>query len=473
MEDCTYLSDGKEINERDSKTKQVIRNSERFVEYRLKDVVSPIEVHMNTGRSVCLTESSYTESVGYTSSNESSVYAGDATTTNPVFPKGRPSLHNDEFWHSESLRISTDNLFTYSIADELASTVQLASLSIICFFWGIGYEGRLNTSVLFGILETSNCPPVAFGLAAWAYTAFIISNLKLFKILSIGLILIFCVHGTLFAYFGTLMYAYFCNICSTWIFTGLVYKFCSDGMQGRALYVLLCFAGIPLLCGILILLLHLKLWNAILLIIIPSDFIMIELVARAAQSFDCMLYLQMSAIIYSTLFESVRYLSLLGIIEEEMGISLRLARFAAVDLLCIFICKSEILTYIKMNTNCLGKASKTWLLYARIKIACMNVTTYTWPIWYIVFELGRFSLKVDRDADKWAIKIPLILGLNYLPEILGEIAVHIYSQCLQRLARGNYEFGRINFISKLRSSFLLAAYSMIPALFIVLRVVNS
>jgi hypothetical protein len=157
----------------------------------------------------------------------------------------------------------------------------------------------------------------------------------------------------------------------------LVYNFCSKGLRGRGLYLLPCFAGIPLLCGILFFMLHFKLWNAIILTIIPSDFIMIVLVVKAANTCDCILYLQMSAIIYCCLFEGVRYLSLLGTIEEEMGYSWKLANFAAVDFLCIFICKSEILSYIKIHANCFGKASKTWLLAARIKMACVNVTTLT------------------------------------------------------------------------------------------------
>jgi hypothetical protein len=297
-----------------------------------------------------------------------------------------------------------------------------------------------------------------------------ISNLNLLKIFSIGMSLF--MHGVLIvcAMFGILIFGHLINGVASWIYFLLIYSCCSKGMYVRATFTFLWLIGIVVLWTIIIVMLHFKLWTEILLALIPCDFIFKELVAKAEKKCDRILYLQMTAMIYCSILESVRYLSLLGVLEEEKGYTLEVAKFAAIDFMCIFISKSEIISYIKTQTNWLGKASKTWLLAARITRACVTLTSLTWPFWNIGFDLGRLLLKDDRNRADLAIHIQMLLALNYLPELLSEIALHIYLLCIPSR---EYKFQRFDFMSSLPSFFFVAAYSMIPGFFIALKIYDD
>jgi len=69
-------------------------------------------------------------------------------------------------------------------------SIKLDSFIILCFVCGVGYQGRLTISKWFGILETIHHWPIAIAIAAFADSVYIISNLKLYKIFTIGLILV-------------------------------------------------------------------------------------------------------------------------------------------------------------------------------------------------------------------------------------------------------------------------------------------
>merc|ERR1712060_229590 len=109
--------------------------------------------------------------------------------------------------------------------------------------------------------------------------------------------------------------------------------------------------------------------------IIPAEFIINKIVVHATKTCDRLLFLDINAIIYCALFENVRYLSVLGIIDEEMNYTWNLARFAAIDVIGIFISKSEIITYMTFQTHWPGRGSKTALLTGRITRACEALTT--------------------------------------------------------------------------------------------------
>lgn len=177
----------------------------------------------------------------------------------------------------------------------------------------------------------------------------------------------------------------------------LVYVFCSSGLHVRAVYVFLYIMSTVLLWLIIVIMLNFELWTEILFAFIPADFLMNKLVVMATMTRDRLLYLQITAMIYCALLESVRFLSVLGIIDEEMGYTWNFAKFAAVDLFCTFLSKSEIAYFINNNSDFLGKFSNTKLLVARITRACVNVTTLSWPIWNAGFEIGLFILEEDHN----------------------------------------------------------------------------
>jgi len=266
--------------------------------------------------------------------------------------------------------------------------------------------------------------------------------------------------------FTDVLYAHLMNNVGMLVYSLLIFVYCSNGFYVRARYVFLYMVSYVLLIMAIIIMLYLKLWTAILLAIIPADFIINWIVVLATKTCDRLLYLDINAIFYCALFENVRYLSVLGLIDEEMDYTLKLAEFAAIDILCIFISKSEILTYINFHTNWCGKESRTWLLAGRVTRACVTLTTLSWPIWNIGFELGRFLINPDRNILEFAKKTELVLVINYIPELLSEIALYIYLKCLPS---GKYKFERLNFVSSL-SSFYLAAYCMIPGTFVMLRI---
>jgi len=97
----------------------------------------------------------------------------------------------------------------------------------------------------------------------------------------------------------------------------------------------------------------------------------------------------------------------------------------------------------------------------------MTLTTLSWPIWNIGFELGRFLVNPDRNSTEFATKTELLLVMNYIPELLSEIALYIYLKCIPS---GKYKHERLNFVSSL-SSLYLAAYCMIPSILVTFRIV--
>jgi len=151
--------------------------------------------------------------------------------------------------------------------------------------------------------------------------------------------------------FTDVLYGHITNTVGMAIYILLVYVYCSNGFYVRARYVFLYVASYTLFCLAILIMLYLKLWTAILLAIIPSDFIINWIVVQATKTCDRLLYLDINAIVYCSLFENVRYLSVLGLIDKEMDYTMKLAEFAAIDILCIFISKSEILTYINFHTH--------------------------------------------------------------------------------------------------------------------------
>jgi len=271
----------------------------------------------------------------------------------------------------------------------------------------------------------------------------------------------------LFVMFADVLYGHLVNCVIMSIYLLLVYAYCSKGLHVRAIYVFLYVAGYSLLSAVTVIMLWYKLWTAILLTIIPADFILHIIVVEASKTYDCLSYLQVNAIIYCALFENVRYLSVLGIIGEEMDYTLSFVRFAAVDVLCIFISKSEIVTYINLHTLKLWRVSKTSLLVGRITRACATATTLSWPIWYIGFELGRLLVESDQNMDGFATKIELLFVMNYIPELTSEIALYTYLKCIPS---GKYQHERLNFMLSLLSFSSLAAYCTIPGMFVCLRI---
>jgi len=379
----------------------------------------------------------------------------------------RESKYRDSnFWRSSTLLIDTRNLPVCSFASEVLYSLKLDSFIILCFVCGVGYQGRLTISKWFGILETIHHWPIAIGVAAFADAVYIISNLKRFKLFIIFLILFYYGDLILFAMFSDVLYGHLINATVMSPYLLLVYVYCSNGFYVRARYVFIYIASYAFLSLATIVLLKLKLWTATLLAIIPADFIINRIAVEVTKSCDRLLYLDINAIIYCALFENVRYLSVLGLIDEEMDYTVKLAEFAAIDILCIFISKSEILTYINFHSNWCGKESKTWLLAGRVTRACVTVTTLSWPIWNIGFELGRFLMNPNRNGTEFAKKTELVLVMNYVPELLSEIALYIYLKCLPS---GKYKYGRLNFASSL-SSFYLAAYCMIPGVLVMLKI---
>jgi len=383
----------------------------------------------------------------------------------PVSRRRGTSLWGDhEFWRSSTLAIDTENLFDWSFKGEILSSIKVDWFLILSFICGVGYEGRLTISKSFVILETIHHCPAGIVIAAFANSVYLITNLRRWQIFTIVLILVFYVDAVLLV---NALYRHLMNCVVMSIYVLIVYVYCSEGFYVRARYVLLYVVIYSILCVVTVIMLHFKLWTAILLIFNLVDFIINWIVSEATKTRDRLFYLEVNAIIYCSLFENVRYLSLLEVINEEMGYTLQLAVFAAVDVLCIFISKSEILTFIWFNSNWLEKASRTWLLASRVTRACVTVTTLSWPIWNIGFELGRFIMKPDRNSAEFAKKIELVLAINYIPELLSEIALYIYLKCIPS---GKYEHGRVSYIAYLRTSLHLASYSAIPSIFIGLKI---
>jgi len=396
--------------------------------------------------------------------NSSSVFPPDVN----VFRPRKSSLWGvDQFWRSSTLVIDTKTLLASSFAGEVRSSIKLNSLMILCFLVGVGYQGRLTISKWFGVLETIHHWPVAIGIAAFADSICIISNWRLYKIFTIGLFLVFYTDLIFFVMFADVLYGHLMNSLIMGIYVLLVYAYCSKGLYVRVIYVFLYIVGYSLLSIAILIMLYFELWTGILLAIIPTDLIMNMIVVWATKTCDCLSYLQVNAMIYCALFENVRYLSMLGIIDDEMDYTINLAKFAAIDVLCIFISKSEIVSYINFHTQWCGQESKTWLLAGRITRSCVNVTTLSWPIWNIGYELGRILMNPDGNTAAFATKIELLVVLNYVPELLGEIALFIYLKCLPA---GKYKHERLNFMWSLLSFFYLAAYGMIPGVFLCLRI---
>jgi len=391
----------------------------------------------------------------------------------PVAKNEKPARESEwgdlDFWRSSTLLIETRNLPVSSFAGELLCSIKLDSLIILCFVCGVGYQGRLTISKWFGILETIHHWPIAIGVAAFADAACIISKVELFKIFTIGLILFYYVDLILFVRFADVLYGHLINNVAMSTYVLLVYVYCSNGFHVRARWVIIYIVSCVILVFATIAMLYLKLWTAILLAIIPADFMLNKIVVEATKTCDRLLFLDINAIIYCALFENVRYQSVLGLIDEEMDYTLKLAEFAAIDVLCIFISKSEILTYINFHTQWFGKESKTWLLAGRVTRACVTITTLSWPIWNIGFELGRFLMNPDRNITEFVKKTELVLVMNYIPELLSEIALYIYLKCLPF---GKYKYERLNFVSSL-SSFYLAAYCMIPGVLAMFKILTD
>jgi len=219
---------------------------------------------------------------------------------------------------SDTCVIDTDNLFKYSFAGEVLSSIKYDSLAIFSFICALGYEARVNLSEWFSLLETIYVWGVSIGVAGCAYAVYKLSNVKLYIRLTVGWILIVYGVSIVFTKYG-LVYGYLINSATTLIYMYLVYFLCSSGLYVRAYYFFLWYTGSVLLGTIILIMLRFKLWTAILFAITPADYIINTLVVLATKTCDRILYLQSSAIVYCAIFENIRYLSLSGIIEEEMG----------------------------------------------------------------------------------------------------------------------------------------------------------
>jgi len=174
-----------------------------------------------------------------------------------------------------------------------------------------------------------------------------------------------------------------------------VYIFVSNGLYIKFSYFFFWFTGMALLSCVVLVMLHFKLWTEILWILIPADYILIKIVVRTTKYFERLVFLQVAAISYCCLIENLRFLSLYGMIKEEVHLTWNFAYFWVSDLICCFISKSEILHSIKKKLGCSKTTSQIRLLASRITRACANLTNLCLPIWNIGFDIGQLWIKDD------------------------------------------------------------------------------
>lgn len=415
-----------------------------------------------------------------------------------MLPQGRkcntmnlqvPSLCNTNQDISDSRRITcvinTMNVYSYSSVEELLSSFKLDLAIVVCLLIGIGHGGRINVNSWFAIFETIHTYPAAFVTAALSDAVFIIRRKTIHRWLSFALPFIF--HIVLFTatQFDLLIWGQLINIFLVSAFMLTVFSFCSVGIHIRVTYFFFWFTGMLLFFSLIVTMLFFKLWIILLWTIIPADYFLTKMAANATKTCDRLVFLKVSAIIYCCVFETIRFLSLYGIVEEQEGqvnFSWYLSYFWISDVLCTFISKSELVYCVKWKLGLYTNTpSETRLLACRITRACVNVTSLCLPIWSVGFDVGLLLLgdkpeNVEINVHENVLKrYCLLLVMHYTPEFLSELGLYLYSNslCAKVISPDQYRFERLNFIRSLESNFLIASYFCVPGILIAIRVIED
>jgi len=379
--------------------------------------------------------------------------------------------------------IDTQTLYNFSVRAELKSALIMSSWIMLCTICGIGYEGRTTISKTFGILETIHIYPGSLGSVAASYTVFEIAHETLHRWLILLQLLIY--HAVLITaiQLELLVYGHVLDAAIACCFVVVTYIFCSSKFYIRAFYYLVWSAGIAIMFSVVLILLNFELWEWILIISIPTDILINKLAVLATKTCDRLSFLQVSSLYYCAIFEDYRFLSLLSIVKQEYskcGLkfwkSWNLKRFFFLDFLCIFIMKSEIIYFIKKNTEHIFSAqSKTEVLSARVTRGCVNVATICLPIWWFGFELGRYLMS-ERDHTTQSEHLSylselttLVLLMQYGPELASRLPLLLMRKIYANYT--NWRLERINFIASLENGLLILAYGMVPSSFLMMMIV--
>jgi len=370
--------------------------------------------------------------------------------------------------------ISTADIYNYSFIYELLSSFKLLLLTIPCIICGIGYGGRVSISSFYGILETIHACSSGTVTFALSHAVFIIRNEVHHRKWVFALPWIF--HSVLATsvYFNHLIWGHLINCSLTFVFMLAVYLFVSRGLHVRASYFFFWFNGMVLLSCVILVMLRLKLWTEILWTLLPADYLLIKMVVHATKTFDRLVFLQVAAISYCCLIENLRFLSLYGIIKEEVYWTWNLVYFLVSDIICCFISKSEILHSLKRKLGCSKTTSQTKLLASRITRACVNLTNLCLPIWSIGFDIGQFWIKDELAFVTIKQCFLLLICMHYVPEFLSEMGLYLYvnSSLGKRMFSDDHTFQRINFIASIKSDVFFTAYLCVPGMLIALRVIE-
>jgi len=203
---------------------------------------------------------------------------GGTTVNLSTAPGERPSvfLRTSLFWpttcetsdlpglapiHSDTCIISQENLYEFSVLEELHSALKVSIWAVLSTICGIGYEGRTTISTWYGILETIHHYPAALGIAAGSYTVFDIIHEALHRKLIFLLLVTF--HSVLITaiQLELLIFGHLVNTAIASFFCMAVYFFCSSQFYVRAFWFILWFSGVLLLFGVVLLMLQHKLWT--------------------------------------------------------------------------------------------------------------------------------------------------------------------------------------------------------------------
>lgn len=68
---------------------------------------------------------------------------------------------------------------------------------------------------------------------------------------------------------------------------------------------------------IFLLMLHYELWTVLVIITIPTNYLLNALVVNTTKTFDRLSFLQVASLNYCCLFETYRFLSVLSIVNQE------------------------------------------------------------------------------------------------------------------------------------------------------------
>jgi len=205
-----------------------------------------------------------------------------------------------------------------------------------------------------------------------------------------------------------------------------VYLFSSSGLHVRVSYFSFWFTGMVLLSCVIWVMLHFKLWTEILWTLVPADYLIIKMVVHATKTFDRLVFLQVAAISYCCLVENLRFLSLYGIIKEEVHWTWNLTYFWVSDLICCFLSKSEFLHSLKWKMGFSKSISQTRLLASRITRACVNLTNLCLPVWSIGFDIGQFWIKDEFVFGTITQRFLLLTFMRYTAEFLREMGLFLY-----------------------------------------------